>query len=225
MPSEVDEFGATNFKNGDGSITFLVHETYGNRKKYSIYRSDASFAKFEKIHTGHTRSGNIPHVLVPYRNGFLLSDFYYNDFHFKNDPAKTRVSEEVLLNTVYRRLLRQFFKETGEAETVTDELFRKYVRNGSRGVVPVDGFAEHLSELYRKADCKGFKEYCDRSAAYSFDAFPGEVTYVDVTTGEERTFATTCSNPAHFEIDQETGDAYVSSHNFNYLNRVVLEYF
>lgn len=225
LPSEIDEFGATNFRNEDGSITFLVHETYGNRKKYSIYRSDPAFSEFEKIHTGHTRSGNIPHVLVPYRSGFLLSDFYYNDFHFKNDPAKTRISEDILLNTVYRRLLSKFLQETGEAEEVTDELFRKYVRNGKKGVLPVDAFERFVSEVYRKANCKGFKEYCDWSSAYAFDAFPGEITYVDVATGTERTFRTTCSNPAHFEIDPETGDAYVSSHNFNYLNRVILEYF
>lgn len=112
LPSEIDEFGATNYRNDDGSITFLVHETYGNRKKYSIYRSDPGFARFEKVYSGHTRSGNIPHVIVPYRSGFLLSDFYYNDFHFANDPRKTRISEETLLNTVYRRLLRQFVSES-----------------------------------------------------------------------------------------------------------------
>lgn len=224
LPSEVDEFGATNFLHPDGSVTFLVHETYANRNKYSVYRSDPSFSDFKKICSGHTRSGNIPHVIVPYGKGFLLSDFYYNEFHFRADSAKTRLNEESVLETVYRKLLEGYFSESGQDPAMSRTRFREFIKNSPKGVVPVGPFRTYVWEKFRAADCKGIKEYCD-ATGLRFDAFPGEITYLDPESGTESVFETTYSNPAHFEVDPETGDVYVSSHNFNYLNRLVLEYF
>lgn len=199
-------------------MTFLVHETYSNRNRYSIYRSNPAFTEFRLVHSGHTKSGNIPHVIVPYADGYLLSDFYYNEFHFAADPQKRRLSEEYVLKAAYSTLFAKFRLARSEAN------LSDFLKNSPKGLVPVGEFRDFVRAEFASGGFKSIKEYCD-TTAYAFVPFPGEITYVSPETGEERVFETTCSNPAHFEVDPETGDAYVSSHNFNYLNKTVLEYF
>lgn len=171
------------------------------------------------MHFGYTKSGNIPHAIVEYQKGYLLSDFYYNEFRFAGDPSKRRLSEEEILTAAYSKLFSEFAKERRESLAFSD-----FCKKSPKGMVPIADFADYVRKTFADAGCKSIKEYCD-GTAFRFDPLPGEITYVDPQRGVEAVFETTCSNPAHFEVDPETGEIYVSSHNFNYLNRNVLEYF
>lgn len=123
-----------------------------------------------------------------------------------------------MLKAAYSGLFAKF------RENRPDAVLSDFLKNTPKGLAPVDAFREFVRGEFAAGGFRSIKEYSD-TTNYAFVPFPGEITYVRPGDGAEKVFETTCSNPAHFEVDLSNGDVYVSSHNFNYLNRTVLEYF
>jgi hypothetical protein len=67
---------------------------------------------------------------------------------------------------------------------------------------------------------KDVKQICDSEPELTFTALPGYITLIDLDTDRETSYETTAASPAHFEIDTDTSNVYVSSHNFADVNRI-----
>ena len=130
-----------------------------------------------------------PHVLRKYHNLLFLS----NEFRFSNYISQK--DQKVLSGEMIKRII-----------------FRQMQRMQSRNSHKNDNLQGEQMYSYLNMDMKNL--YLTLRDKYDIRCLPGRILMIDENTGEKQYYETSGGSPAHFEIDEENGLVYTSSHNF-----------
>lgn len=209
-------FGSTFYKDdADDRFFYFTALIRGNSNKpqfkINYYKSDLRLENIKKIHK--TKGWQAPHVTRKYKRTLLNSDFYITKFTLVNS-GREFPGKYSLLRYLYRGMYNNYCKMM--LAEPTDKGFHKAVNTD--GMRPTFSFFFSLYLKYKYGK-KNLKQICDSEPAFTFATLPGYITLIDLDTDKETPYETTTSAPAHFEIDEDSDDVYVSSHNFADIDR------
>jgi hypothetical protein len=210
-------FGSTFYKDDEDDrlfyFTVLIQNNSDRRlSKVNYYKSDLRLEKIKKIH--ETKGWQTPHVTRKYKQTLLNSDFYTTKFKLVNSGREFS-GKYSLLRYIYRSIYNNYCRMT--LTESTDKGFAKAVNMDGKKPAFSFFFSLYLKYKYGKKDVK---QICDSEPELTFTALPGYITLIDLDTDRETSYETTAASPAHFEIDTDTSNVYVSSHNFADVNRI-----
>lgn len=205
------DFGSTVYADEENHPYFYFSALYKNKitanKTLVFYRASLDFSEIEKIYSSPTESLAAPHMLRKIGSYLLSSNFI--DYRFKNlKSGEIFANQEIYARYVYNSLYRKYCQEKKIA----------YSEEGSqKNSIKTHPWRERLDpdfDSFCRSKGRNFLEICKRNQEYSFSPLPGTIMLLNLDTYEENIFETTFGAPAHFEIDDKSGDIFVSSHNF-----------
>lgn len=203
---KVTSISCTVYKDKDDENYFYSavtskNENLQNDLLFFRHRCDLSSHKLlYRINEGNCK---IPHVTRKFSNYLLNSEF----------SSPEVLHDDLTMNSKNFMIfvLRDLYKEYCLLSGIyfNEEIFLTKNR-----IVPNDVVLE--AGFYKFCALKGgnFLDICKINKKYSFVAKPGKISVLNLETGEINRYETTTVTPAHFEIDEDDGVVYVSSHNF-----------
>jgi len=138
-----------------------------------------------------------PHVLRKFRNLLFIS----NEFRFSNyilQKEQKVVSGEMLKRIILKHIHRIRSSQNPEDSDLPAGQMPSYIN--------ID-----MKNLYQTLRAK-----------YDIRCLPGRIMLIDENTGYKQYYETSGGSPAHFEIDEENGVVYTSSHNFIMNDQMVI---
>ncbi len=204
----VASFSPTVYKDEDDPAYFyfsslVVSEETKNKNLY-FYRALLDLSKIEKIHTQPAEVRDSPHVIRKIGASLFGSDFLTSRCKNLQTGEIFETNRSYMLY-VYKALYKKYCEKNGI--TYSEQDFQANNRSASFN-----------SFCFSKG--KDFLEICKRNSEFSFSPLPGSIFTLNLKTNVRKDVATTFCAPAHFEIDNKTGDIYVSSHNFSNFGKI-----
>jgi len=207
-------FGATFYKDNDDPHYFYFSASLKNKfgkTKVAYYRSTLDMKNIKKIHE-ISDVFYAPHVTRRYKDYLFNSKFKNNSFKFVN-IGKIVSTKFELYDYAITEMFRVYCNKKGEE--FTKKNMANYVFYDSNRFLLDQRFIDFLKSEFGN---KVFRQTCD-DIGCRFVSLPGTFTVFNMKTGLEDEYRSSVANPAHFEIDEENDDIYISSHNFVILDR------
>lgn len=204
---EVLDFGATFYRDENDPDYFYLtaltqSEKYPGRKLH-FYKTKLDLSKIEEIYVMETGLVYAPHATRQLGKYLLNSDFL--SCQIKNNfSGRIFSSSNEYALFVYGELYREYCLSKGKPFSVG--LFRG--EESVKKVMLNPGF-----HFFCQAKGKNFLAIC-QDEKYAFTPEQGTIMLLDLEAKKMAYFKTTYCCPAHFEVDDVSGDIFVSSHNF-----------
>lgn len=177
-------------------------------KNLFFIKVDMNLEKYEVIHKEENFLGSSPHVTKKFGEYIFCSEFSRERLNFNGQTGRSLD----LMNFVFRDLYEEFCTKKG---LVFSE--GNFLKNNSVSVENVK--LEENFTSFVKEKGKNLLEICQRNKKYNFTAEQGLISILDIKNKKLNYYKTSTCTPAHFEIDEESNNVYVSSHNFVFLDK------
>lgn len=191
----------------------LIKNRHTRKKSLRFYRSSLDLSETEEIYSRPTTRTLTPHTT-------RKIDHFLVNSNFLNHQLKNLQTGEIFENIhryslyVYEALYEEYCK--GKNIPYSEEDFENKNHISLRDW---DIRLETEFAAFCLSKGKHFLDICKKNPAYSFSPIPGSILLIDLETKNEQLAKTTFCAPAHFEIDEKTGDIFISSHNFTITDR------
>lgn len=210
------EFGSTLYKDDKDEnffyLTALIQNKATEVKSLNFYKVSLDLSKIDKIYSMQVSIGFAPHVTRKFDNFLINSEFLRREFK-NNATGEIFIGANLYLNYVYYDLYKQYCTQKRKVCLESDFIEKNKILAGNIKLEP--GFFD-----FCQSRGKNFLEICQRDKKYAFSSMPGTIMLLNLKTREKFYYNTTYCSPAHFEIDEQTGTIYTSSHNFTVLDRM-----
>jgi len=210
-------FSPTVFKDDRDSDFFYFSSLIKNRntqkKDLRFYRSSLDLSEIKEIYSRSTMRTLTPHTTRKISH-FLVNSNFLN--HQLKNLQTGKIFENIYLYSLY--VYEALYEEYCKGKNIPYS--KKDFKNKNR--ISLQDWDIRLETEFA-AFClfkgKNLLDICKKNSAYSFSPVPGSILLIDLETKKESFSKTTFCAPAHFEIDEKTGDIFISSHNFTITDR------
>lgn len=209
------EFGATFYKDDQDPNAFYftaVEEGEKNRNFVNFYKSDMSLDNIELVASQRVWGSNVPHATRKYKNFLFNSEFAHREYKLEKSK-KVIDGSNAFIRYAYEHLYKLYCKETKENYDL-----ERFHRENSVGHDRLQ-----LEKNFKKF-CghkgKHLLDICNKDENLRFSMLPGDISMIDLKSGDIKFFKTSFCSPGHFEVDKEGDCVYVSAHNFLVYNQI-----
>lgn len=217
----IADFSPTNYPDPENHRHFYFYSEHLNRKtlgrKLVLHRASIDLSEIKTVNSKTiTRFVGSPHTIRKINRRYILNS------HFLHCQLKNQKNGKIFENPseygffVYNSLYKQYCQEK-------EIPFSSSFFQGKSNFLEIEAKvnSEHNFAAFCCLKGKNFLEICKRNIDYSFIPLSGSITLLNLENKKEKIFNTTAPAPAHFEIDEKTGDIFVSSHSFINFGRVL----
>lgn len=208
----ISQFVSTVFLDDEDPRYFYLtalHQTNPQEKGVvNYYRSTLDLKSMTKVFSDPRERG-CPHATRKYKHLLLNSEF--SDVCFRVLKTGEVLDRMELYQYVFKILFREFCAQINIV--FSEDTFRQVLFiNQTKGTYTLrEDFDLYIKSVFGN---KTFRQICDRREDFRVVPTEGIITALNVSKKELRSYRTTYSTPAHFELSSDSRQVFVSCHNF-----------
>lgn len=163
----------------------------------------------------------IYHVIRKYKNKLLLSNFNWWLLHYKKKWGVVKLMDYLdIVQPKYDKYKKYFsvFKKLTMDKAKKDLFLKKALDDVFEWILINRDYSEKYYNMFVWDNPINILEFTELTD-FAVDLMPWEINVYDLDNQAYDVYSTTYWRPAHFEIDYELNEIFVSSHNFIHMDK------